>query len=874
MKHRGWEETLYRILLRLYPRRFREEHGDDALELFRDRLAEARRTGRRGRFLTRAMADVLLQGALERVTDLASWQPTGDSALRRLARHPGHTALIVGVLALGVGGCATMVTLLRTAVLAPLPFPEPDRLIRVWERNTGLDLARQPPSPGNFVDWEEGLRDIATLTAWHTTTRTFRSAATAEELRTTTATDGFFDVLGTPASAGRAFERGEVDRNGPGVVLSDGAWTRVFGADPAVVGTRIELNGELHTVLGVMPPGFAYPDASVDIWTTWHMATSFSGQSEVPRGWRFASVAGRLAPGVAIDDVRTRLARLQDALARSHPQDNAGWSATVEEFDRAERGAVARPLWMAMGAAALILLVATVDIGMILLARVPLRRQEMAVRVSMGAGRRALVGLLGREAALVAVLGGTAGLALAMALLWAARGLIAPIPGATGASVDPTTAGFALLVAAGATAVFTIVPALASLRVAPASVLRSSDGRTSGGPRRLGDGFVVVQTCAAVVLLGTSAAVATDLRAVLDRDPGFDPAGLATFRISLTSRPGPGPAATSDYYRSVLEAVRAEPDVVRASAVQTFPLHPVSNDPARPYRLPGSGTPSAEAPMAQVRIVAGEYFATMGTPLLAGEGFSGDEAPGGPGVVVVSEATARDLWPSGPVVGQTVEIDFQGGWRPYRVVGVVPGTRHYGLQEAVRAEVYLPHAQIPYLPMNVVVRLDGSAPDVGSRMERIVRSIAPGQPIHGFARAEDLVADSWGRERLLLAALGLFALLALVLTVAGVYGVTALSVAQRRQEVGIRIALGARPGQVRGMVLGRAVGLALAGTVLGGLGAWAAAGAAARMLPDAPEASPWVVPAAGVAMLLAAVVAASLPARRAARTTGVALLRE
>ena len=865
-------ERWYARLLRLYPPVFRERFGADALELFRDRyLHEWGARGRGGvtRLWVRTLANVLVHGPLERLAALGSRGPGRGvdllrPTLRSLVRAPGLRTVIVLTLGVGIASNVALYSVVRGVLLRPLPFSQPERLVRIQESHATLDEGLQGVSPLNFADWDRGVAGVASMTAWYLTTGTFRTEAAVEEIRSAQVTADFFEVFDAAPALGGTFRREEVLRYGP-LVLGYGLWQRLFAGDPGVVGKTVSVSGAEYRVIGVMGPEFSFPDPSVEAWLAWDMAQVYEGRPEV-RTWRFLQAAARLEPATSLEVARASLKAEAGALAAAHPVENEGWTVELAPLHADLVAGVRGTLWVAFGAVGFLLLVACANVANLLLARVPERSRELAIRTSLGASRRDLISDLLAESVLLAVLGGLLGLGLGALLLELLLSLDAgKIPRIEEVGIDGGVVVFATLVSLATSVFFGLAPAAQALRESTMASLRDG-GRTSGSvtSRRLRQGFVAAQVAVALVLLTGAALFRASLAAVTGVDPGFDPAHAATFRVSLDSGPE-GPPGTVRYYRALMADVAALPGVVAVGAAQTLPMDPVAGDFERPYRPLGATTVSADAPAAAMRIVTQGFVEAMGMRLLEGTGFDGSETPEGPRVAMVNRALAGRLWPGGSGVGRSFELAWQGGWHPYTVVGVVEDVRHQGPRVPVGAQVYTPHGWIPYLAMSVVVRTAGDPALVVPALRAAVRSQERLQPAYNFVTLEALSRGAVAEERFLAVLLQVFSAIALLLASAGVYGVIAYSVSRRRREIGLRMALGARPWEVARDVLVGAV-------VMTGLGA--VVGLALVRLVAAPvdallfgvTTTDLRATATGVGVVIGvAVLAAYLPARRASR---------
>jgi putative ABC transport system permease protein len=877
---RSLSERMYRGLLRVYPVDFRKGYGSDALELFRDRLREARASGGSlgvAWLWLRTIPNVLLHGVLERYSDYRRL-PSPDrgatlrGAARTLVRSPGLSATIVLTLGVGVGAVVALFSLLRGVILEPLPYPAADRLVRLWETNPDIDADPVGPSPLNFADWHRASPGLESMAAWYLTSGTYRGDGWAEEIRSAQVTVDFFRVLGVPPMLGRDFRHEEVVRYGP-LMLSHRVWLRRFGGDPDVVGQTVVSSGSTYEIVGVMPPEFTFPDESVETWVAWDLPNVYRDRPEA-RTWRFLDGIGRLAPATSIEEAEEGLDAVAAGLAEAYPTMNEGWGAAVTSLHEETVGDVRATLWLAFGAVLFILLIACANVANLLLARVPTRSRELAIHTTLGASRGRIARELLTESLILAVASSGVGLLLGVALIDLLVALDAGrIPRLGEVGIDSGVVAFTAALAVLTSILFGLVPALQALRGSVSSSL--GDGtRTSStaSQRRVREVFVASQVAIALVLLTGAGLFSASLKEVMNVDPGIEVADVATFRVSLD--PVEGTAEETARYFESLEARLAEvPGVTAVGAAQTLPLNPVGNDFRRPYRRFGSPLESADAPTVQMRIVTPGYVDAIGMKLLAGGPIPESAALGEPLVAVVNQTLARRLWPRGEAVGETLEIDFRDGWQPYTVVGVLQDVRHYGLRAETQPEVFLAHRQVPYLAMSLVVKTSGEAGAMTEALRASVLSHVPMQPPHHFVTLDDLLSASIAEERFLSVLLLVFASIGLALATTGVYGVIAYSVNHRRGEIGVRMALGAPPRRVVTGVFSNALTIAGAGMVVG-LGAVAAlSGLVEGLLFGVSPGDLRTTMLVVTVLLVASAVAAYVPARIAARVAPAEALR-
>lgn len=868
---RTMSERVYRLLLRAYPRGFRDSYSTDIVELFRDRCHEARcRRGALGvvSVWLRTVPGVLVHGLLERVAESRKAGASDRavalrSAVRTLTRSPGLSAVIVSTLGVGIAANVALFSVVRGVLLEPLPYPDAERLVRVWETNPDVDSELHGPSPLNFADWARASTGFESMASWYLTSGTYRTDLWMEEIRSAQVTVDFFRVLGVQPMLGRDFSTDEVVRYGP-VMLSYRVWERLFGSDPDIVGRTIVSSGNTYEIVGVMPPDFSFPDESVETWVAWDLPNVYADRPEA-RTWRFLDGVGRLARGTTIAEAEERLNAVAAGLAEAYPIMDRGWGVALTSLHEETVGDVRATLWIAFGAVVFILLIACANVANLMLARVPARSRELGIRTALGATRGRIGRELLAESLLLSLGAGLLGLALGSLLVDLLVAMDAGrIPRLTEVRVDRGVFVFTVVVALLTTVVFGLVPAAQALKGSIASSLGGGVRATgSTAQRRISEAFVASQVAVALVLLTGAGLFSKSLQELTEVEPGIDATNVATFRVSLD--PVEGTAEEIVLYYDGLQKLLAEvPGVVGVGAAQTLPLNPVGNDFRRPYRPSGSGIESADAPTVQMRIATPSYVAAIGMQILEGSSLPETASLGDPLVALVNETLAARLWPAGGGVGETLEVDFRGGWMPYTVMGVVRDVKHYGLREDAAPEIFISHYQSPYVAMSIVVRTTGDPAAMTETLRSVVLSHLPMQPAHNFVTLDELLLASTAEERFLSVLLTLFAGIALALAATGVYGVISYSVNHRRREIGVRMALGAEPSRVVGAVMARAVAMAGIGLVVGLVTVAILSGAIEGLLFGVSPHDLRTNLVVGVGLLAVSAVAAYLPARRAA----------
>lgn len=810
-------------------------------------------------------------------------------AARSLWRQPGYLAVALIAMALGTGVNSAIFSVVKTVLLRPLPFERPDRLLSLHDVKLDRPDSLENPSPGNYLDWRKETDHFSGMAIWYPSRGTVRGGGgEPEAIQTLKVTPSFFDVLGMPALLGRTFREGEIvgaaynvaemDQGGDRVlVLSAGFWRRRFGSDPGVIGKTLSLDGFDWRIAAVMPDELSVLAADAAVFVPWDVPASYARfPAGPPRDFRFVRVVARLKDGVTREAADSRLRALVATLAARYPKENAGWSVRSRPLEETIVGATRRPLLVLFGATAFVLFIACVNVASLQLARASARAHETSVRVALGASRLQLLRHFLAEALLVSIPGAALGLLLA----WGGLRLLLTLqpwelPRGSEIGIDAGVLLFSLSIAVVAALGSALAPALRHDTTPLAHELKGGSRNASPGEQRqrLRRTLVVLQVAASLVLLtGAGLFTRSFARASAVR-PGFEARNLLVVRISLdkgTYRTG---RQTIAFYEALLARLGELPGVVSTGAVTALPMSKVGVDFARPYWKAGDADPGGAAARADIRMATPGYVSTMGIPIVRGRAFTPADRAGAPPVVLVNETLARRVWPGEDPVGRSLVIDYQKGAYPYEVVGLVGDTRFGGLKSTPRPEIFIPHAQNPYLDLNLVLRTTTPPASLAAGVRRIVKAIDPGQPIHSVAVMEELVGASVAPDRFLMLLMSILAAVALTLAATGLYGILAYAIGRRRPELGLRVALGASDHDIVRLVAVESLRPTLAGAALGLLGALGLGRLVASLLFEVSPFDPWTFFAV-TALLLAAVLAATVsPARRALRSDPAETLR-
>jgi len=797
-------------------------------------------------------------------------------AARALRRSPGFTVVAALTLALGIGANTAIFSVVHAVLLRSLPYPHAERLVRIWE-TTPQGNDRNVASPGNYTDWRARSTSFAAMGVHFPPIGvTMTGAGEPERVIRVGVSPSAMIALGEPPLLGRSFTEEDAKSGERLVLLSAPFWRTHFGADPGIIGRSLTLDGQPFTVVGVMPADFAFPTSDAQVWTSIPDAAIDATQRR-SHNW---SVVARLADGVSLERAQAEMQGIAASLTREYPQFMTGYGVNVVPF-HADLVAGVRPLLLILfGGAGLVLLVACANIANLLLARAMTREREMAVRGALGAGRGRLVRQLLTESVALAGLGGVLGLGLAAVLL---RRLvvIAPrdIPLLDTVRLEPAVLVFLGLAAAGSTLVFGLVPALRLASADLQSTLRAGRDAT-GGVRhaRLRAALLVGEVAVSLTLLVGAGLLLRSASRLAQVDYGYRTDHLLAINLDLPRAVYDSSAKHAAFYEGLLERVRALPGVTGASSTTEPPAGGFNMTFSWAIQGRPATNPSGREDPQPLRVVTSDFFLTTGIPLLAGRAFDARDRRDAPPVLIVNRALARRYFPNGDAIGS--RLSFEGAGGPWlEIVGIVGDTRQQGADVPPGPAVYLPFAQKRWDWMSwqsLMIRLaDGASRGaVTSGVRNAVHELDPRLALQEVNLVDELYAAGMARRRFATALLGGFAGLGLLLGAIGMYGVVAYTVAQRRRDIGIRMALGARGGQIVRSVIGQSLRLALAGIVVGSAAALALSRTMASLLYEVSPTDGVTFAAVAVTLLVVALLAAWVPARRATRVDPLAAVRD
>jgi predicted permease len=876
----------YRAALLIFPPAFRERFGDEMVDFARER---ARRARARGTFtvaqlaigisidLARSAAHVWLDAMRERDADATSLTQPRDNmdilrqdlrfAARSLARRPGFTIVAALTLALGIGANTAIFSVVDAVLIRPLPYPHADRLVLV--NGTQGSQGGQGVSYADYVDWRRLNHTFDEIGTFRGQSVNLTGGDAPDRLIGAFVSASFLSIMGPVMERGRPFADAETDvaTTVPLAIVSDEAWRSHFGADPTMLGKTIVLNGTSFSVVGIMGPrqAIAYgsvPDVMVPI-------GYYPNANGLARGTRGVSVVGRLKTGVSIDAARRDLGAIEHQLSEQFPVTNAGTGSEVLNLRESIVGPIRDRLALLFGAVAAVLLIACANVANLQLARGASRARELSVRAALGAGRRRIAQQLLTESVVLALVGGALGTALASGLTKAIVALLgAQLP------VDPTTIGldasvlgFVLAISILTGILFGLAPALKASRADLGDMLRT---RTAGhGHRVTRNALVVVQLALSLALLAAAGLLTRSLIALQQVRPGFDGDHLLTAQFRLPAAKYDSPDKIATMFERTIAELRTIPGVESAALVRASPLS--GNGETYPVTIEGRPpVNAADMPTIQLNSTTPGYFATMKIPLLAGRDFVVDDRRETLPVVIVNRAFATSSWPGDSAIGKRIQMS-DSTWRA--IIGVAGDTRHFSLNEKQLLQAYVPHAQRPQIFTSVAVRAKGDASALARPVREAIWRVDRDQPVWRFRSMQDDLDASVVSSKTTMWLTGLFALVALIVASVGIYGVLSYTMAQRTQEVGIRVALGADAARVQRMVIADAMRVIAVAVVVGLAGSFASAELLRSSLYGVGPYDVVTFAVVTATLTLVALAACYIPARRASRVDPMAALR-
>jgi putative ABC transport system permease protein len=890
----------YRLLLLAFPRRVRDEFGRDMELLFEEQLRSAReRGGSRIALWWMAAVDAIVNGLGERLDRVRPVARSGRSAFRRwrwwmaaivqdlryarrlFTKQRATTTMAVVTLALGIGATTAIFSAVDALLLRPLPYPDPHELVMVWEKRPTEGVLDNVVAPADYVDWERMNTTFASIAALTPSTAVLTGAGEPVRLPAAAVSPAFFDVLRIQPALGRSFRQDEsvVGRHAV-VVLGHPLWRDRFGLDRSIVGRKIQLNGAPHEVVGVLPESFTFPNSNTQIWAPLPLrGTGRTLSRALHQFWVYA----RLKPGVGLNEARADMDRVAALLSEQYPDTNRNHGAWVSPLADEVREPVRGGLWILFGAVAFVLMIACVNVANLLLARAASRRKEIAIRIAVGASRTRIAGQMITESALLGILGGAAGLIVAywgirlvpqLAPITMAfrgqRGMGLPISGLESIGLDARVLAFAFVLSLFTGLLFGTLPAWALAGQDVNDELKRGGWSGAVVKRRLRVGLVISEIALASLLLVGAGLTWRSFHALLTDDSGIHTGGVLTAFITLPGARYGGNEKQLAAFEEIERRFAAIPEVRAVGATNFLPLGGM--DGRRGVGIEGREAEPDGPTRAHPRSVTPGYFSAMGIRVTGGRAFTDRDRANTPLVAIVNDTMARRYWPGQSPVGRRIRLGGTEDWR--EVVGVVFDVRHWGLDRPVNPELYLPLAQMPSGFLTFVIATDGDPSVLAPAVREQLRAIDPELPLSRVLTMEQVAAQSVESRAATMRLLAIFGIVSLVLAAAGIYGVMTHLVASRSGEIGVRLTLGARPADVRRMILREGATQAAAGLAIGIAGGVLLMRAFRAMLHGISPADPITLASVAVALLATALLACYVPARRAMRVDPVEVLKQ
>jgi putative ABC transport system permease protein len=797
--------------------------------------------------------------------------------LRVAGKNPGFSSIVVLTLGLGIGATTAVFGVADAVLLRPLPYRQEGQIVMVWETQASRAQNHNVVSPANFLYWQEHNTVFDQMAAFYDSSTSILGDGDPEQIPMQAVSEKMFPLLGISPILGRNFSAEEdVDGHDQVAILSYGLWQRRFGGDPQIVGKSIQLGFGKMEIVGVMP-------ASARLFVAKGSLTGEAPQLWIPVGWgatqrvprgRYMMAVARLKAGVMLAEAEGELNSLSRTYAKQYPDFETGWGVTLVPIHDEMSGGIRQSLLVLLGAVAFVLLIACANVANLVLSQSAVREREIAVRVALGAARWRIIRQTLTESLLLAVAGGGLGF---LAALWGSDALLSLAPknllGAQEIHMDYRVLLFTVAISVLTGIVLGVVPAYDAGRVSLTEPLREGGRNLTGlRGRRLRNSFAVAEIALSLVLLAGAGLLIRSFSRLMTVDPGFNSSNLLMMRISLRSAKYPQGSQTVQFFQQLLERVRAIPGVRGATIDNSFPLTGMT--PGTDFIIAGRpAAPLGADYDTEVQMVDGEYFHTMGIPLLRGRTFNNQEGNNESHVVIISEALARQYFPNETPIGKKIVIHMKQKNEPSEIIGVVGDVKRAGLDATPVAMSYWPHSELPITSMMLGIRTESNPMAFVGSVREIVHQMDADLPVYQVETLEQWMGDSVARQRFSALLLGLFAGIAFLLAIIGIYGVVAYAVSQRTREFGVRMALGAESGDIAWLVLRQGLNIAGFGIVLGLAGALGVSQFLRQLLFHVSPYDPMTFFCVAIAMSGVTLLACWLPARRATKVDPIIALR-
>jgi putative ABC transport system permease protein len=794
---------------------------------------------------------------------------------RSLLKHPGFTAVAVLTLAIGIGANTTIFSTMDALILHPFSFAKQDRLLVVWEQNRAMGFQRGSASPGNFIDWRDQNQTCEAVVAIEQKSFDVSDSSHPERFPGYGVTAGFFDILGVKAARGRTFlPEDEQPGHEQVVVLKHSFWQQHFGGNPDIVGKEISLNRKPFTVVGVMPADFNYPYNSGEMWTP----QVFTPAEQTERGNHYLRVIGLMKPGVSVEQARADLRSISQRAQQQYPDTNAGRDANVVTLtEDAVRGAKTG-VPILMGAVVFVLLIACANVANLLLVRAASRQKEIAVRLALGASRARIMRQALTESALIGLLGGSLGLLISVWSIAAlARGIPEGfskyIPGWNRLGINLTVLGFTFVLSMLAGLIAGLGPIWHSTRTNLNEALKAGGRSDSNASHnRLRNVLIIAEVALSLVLLIGAGLMVRSYVEMMRADLGIRPDNVLALEVSLAPESYPDKNKKIAFYEQLTDRVAALPGVVKAGAVNIVPFS--SSDLSSTFQIVGRAPfPKGQQPHAEVRVATPNYFQAIGTDLRRGRLFDSHDDANTARVVLINEAFAKRFFAGEEPIGQRLNLGGDDK-QTQEIVGIVADVRNDDIDEVIDPIAYSPYAQNVRNTMSLVIRGSQDPNQLTAAVRGQVQALDPNLPVSNVKPVGQMIAERISPKRLMTYILAVFGLIALLLASIGIYGVMSYAVTQRTREIGVRMALGAQALDVLKLIVKNGMTMALAGVAIGLVGSFGLSRLLANLLFKTKATDPMTFAAVSAALIVVALLACYIPARRATRVDPLVALRD